>query len=231
MFSAKRIESFEYIRVEEMQAFVSRLYELSRKPIILVEQLFHLTLSFICKIVLGNNYFGVSGDDQIVSNSIVSLQEFQEIINEFFFLNGVFNIGDWIPWLDFLDLQGYKKRMNALKKKLDRFHDHLAEDPDLDVKLTYDHLRGFTVEDSCEENKFWVVSIWRWEDDVPWLQPWIKDDSIELRNLLRGFDWKLPDDTKAENLSMEEAYGLTTPRKFPLVAVMEPRLPLHLCKI
>ncbi|KAK8543761.1 hypothetical protein V6N13_025929 [Hibiscus sabdariffa] len=122
--------------------------------------------------VLGNKYFGVSDDDRIVSNSIVRLQEVQEMINDFFYLNGVFNIGDWIPWLDFLDLQGYKKRMKTLRKKLDRFHDHvfdehkqkkkelgkdfvaqdmvdlllqLADDPDLDVKLTHDALRGLTL--------------------------------------------------------------------------------------
>ncbi|TQD85402.1 hypothetical protein C1H46_029032 [Malus baccata] len=69
-----------------------------------------------------------------------------------------------------LDLQGYVKRMKALKKKFDRFHDHvldehkanmkevkdfvskdmvdllmqLAEDPDIEVKLNYDSVKGFT---------------------------------------------------------------------------------------
>ena len=47
-----------------------------------------------------------------------------------------------------------------------------------------------------------------------------------LANLLHGFNWKLPDNTKAEELSMEEAYRNTIPRKFQLVAIMEPRLPL-----
>ncbi|KAM1727536.1 hypothetical protein ACFX12_018158 [Malus domestica] len=76
-------------------------------------------------------------------------------------LMGVLNIGDWILWAECLDLQGYVKRMKALKKKFDRFHDHvynehkanmkggkdfvsknivelplqLAEDPDIEVKL------------------------------------------------------------------------------------------------
>ncbi|KAK0571806.1 hypothetical protein LWI29_021874 [Acer saccharum] len=50
-----------------------------------------------------------------------------------------------------------------------------------------------------------------------------------LANMLHGFHWKLPKDhMKVEDISMEEVYGLTTPRKYPLVAVMEPRLPLHL---
>lgn len=49
-----------------------------------------------------------------------------------------------------------------------------------------------------------------------------------LANLLHGFNWKLPDNATTEDLSMEEVFGLATPRKFPLVAVLEPRLPLHL---
>ncbi|KAK8503173.1 hypothetical protein V6N11_066438 [Hibiscus sabdariffa] len=59
----------------------------------------------------------------------------------------------------------------------------------------------------------------------------LKMIQLSIANLLHGFNWKLPDHTKAEDLSMEEAFGMTTPRKFPLVAVMEPRLPLHLYKI
>ncbi|KAK4410471.1 Trimethyltridecatetraene synthase [Sesamum angolense] len=46
-----------------------------------------------------------------------------------------------------------------------------------------------------------------------------------LANLLHGFNWKLPDHMKREDLNMEEIFGLSTPRKIPLVAVVEPRLP------
>ncbi|KAM2313761.1 hypothetical protein ACFX1S_026877 [Malus domestica] len=49
-----------------------------------------------------------------------------------------------------------------------------------------------------------------------------------LANMLHGFNWKLPGNVKVEDLGMEEAYGMVTTRKFPLVAVMEPRLPVHL---
>ena len=50
----------------------------------------------------------------------------------------------------------------------------------------------------------------------------------KLANMLHGFYWKLPGDMKTEELNMEEIFGLTNPRKVPLVAVMEPRLPSHL---
>ena len=166
LFSSKRLESYEYIRVEERGAFISRLFTMSGKPIMLKDHLSRLTLSIISRIVLGKKYFSVSKDE----TSIVTLEEFQEILDELFLLNGVLNIGDWIPWLDFLDLQGYVKRMKALKERLDRFHDHvfdehkanregekdfvpkdmvdlllqMADDPNLEVKLTYESVKGFT---------------------------------------------------------------------------------------
>ena len=49
-----------------------------------------------------------------------------------------------------------------------------------------------------------------------------------LANLLHGFEWGLPDGVTKEELSMEEIFGLSTPRKFPLEAVVKPKLPAHL---
>jgi cytochrome P450 len=49
-----------------------------------------------------------------------------------------------------------------------------------------------------------------------------------VANLVHGFAWRLPDGMAPEDVSMEEQFGLSTRRKFPLVAVAEPRLPAHL---
>lgn len=175
LFNSKRLESYEYIRVEERRDFVSRLYALSGKPVVLKEQLSRLTLSVISRSALGKKYFiseSESTKTTSKSSSLVKLERFQEILDELFLLNGVLNVGDWIPWLRFLDLQGYQRRMKALKKRLDRFHDQvieehkanrkveegqngnfvpkdmmdllleLAESPNLEVKITYDGVKG-----------------------------------------------------------------------------------------
>ena len=166
LFSWKRLESYEYIQVEERRAFISRLYALSGKPVMLKEHLSRVTLSVISRIVLGEKYFNESESGR----SIVTVKEFQEMLDELFLLNGVLNIGDWIPWIAFLDLQGYVKRMKALRHKFDRFYDHvlekhrarreaedfvakdmvdillrLADDPDLEVKLGTDGIKGLTL--------------------------------------------------------------------------------------
>ncbi|KAF3943009.1 hypothetical protein CMV_030394 [Castanea mollissima] len=167
LFSSKQLESYQYIRVEEMRAFLSRLCILSGKPVMLKDHLFRLTLSIISRIALSKKYVS---DESNYKTSIVRPEEFQEMLDELFLLNAVFNIGDWIPWLDFLDLQGYVKRMKGLRKKFDRFLDHifderkakkdgrndfmpkdtvdlllqLADDPNIDVKLTYDCIKALT---------------------------------------------------------------------------------------
>ncbi|EEF46438.1 flavonoid 3-hydroxylase, putative [Ricinus communis] len=383
LFSSKRLDSYHDIRVEEMRAFVSRIHTLSvtGKPILLKDHLSRATLSIISRIVLGKKYFITESESESLSESetsvITTLGEFQKILDELFLLNGVMNIGDWIPWLAFLDLQGYVKRMKALKVKWDRFHDHvlgehkakkaevknfvpkdmvdlllqLADDPELEVKLNNDSVKGFIQDliaggtDTSATTVEWAMSEllkqpslikkateeldrvigkerWVEEKDIPQLpyidaimketmrkhpvavmlaphyaledakvnghdiakgttvfintwsigrDPLLWDDPEEFRperflgkaidvkgqsfellpfgsgrrmcpgyslglkmiqsslaNLLHGFNWKLPDDMKPEDLSMDEVYGLATPRKFPLVAVTEPRLPINL---
>ena len=56
----------------------------------------------------------------------------------------------------------------------------------------------------------------------------LKVIQVSLANLLHGFTWSLPGGMTKEELSMEEIFGLSTPRKFPLEAVVGPKLPAHL---
>ncbi|XP_028080338.1 flavonoid 3'-monooxygenase-like [Camellia sinensis] len=163
LFSPKQLDTYEYIRVEELHALISRLYALSGKEVAIREHLARFMLTNVSRMALGDKYFSESKSD-----SSVKLDELREMVDEWFLLNGVFNIGDWIPWLSFLDLQGYVKRMKALYRKLDKFHnyvidDHkarragdkdfvakdvvdvvlkLADDPNLQVKLTSDCVKG-----------------------------------------------------------------------------------------
>lgn len=165
LFSAKRLESYEYIRKEEMKALLRGLFESSNTNILLKDHLSTVSLNVISRMVLGKKYTDESED------SIVSPDEFKRMLDELFLLSGVLNIGDSIPWLDFLDLQGYIKRMKALSKKLDRFLEHvldehiakrkaggedfvakdmvdvllqLADDPNLEVKLERHGVKAFT---------------------------------------------------------------------------------------
>uniref|UniRef100_A0A2N9G8I8 Uncharacterized protein n=1 Tax=Fagus sylvatica TaxID=28930 RepID=A0A2N9G8I8_FAGSY len=251
LFSSKRLESYEYIRVEERGAFISRLFTMSGKPIMLKDDLSRLTLSIISRIVLGKKYFSVSKDE----TSIVTLEEFQEILDELFLLNGVLNIGDWIPWLDFLDLQGYVKRMKALKERLDRFHDHvfdehkanregekdfvpkdmvdlllhMADDPNLEVKLTYESVKGFTQDliaggtDTSATTVEWAMSELLKQPEL------IKKATEELDRVIGRDRWVAEKDIP--QLPYIDAIMKETMRKHPVAVLLAPHLAIEDCDI
>ncbi|KAK4490016.1 hypothetical protein RD792_000670 [Penstemon davidsonii] len=131
VFSENKLESFKHIHIEEEHNFHSRLHSF------LENQLFYENIYFV-----------------IISHLFV------EWCDQYWGLD---------TWLSFLDLQGYVKKMKDLYKKLDKFHnyvidDHLdrrkadkdhfvpkdvvdvllqlAEDPNLEVKLTRDCIKG-----------------------------------------------------------------------------------------
>ncbi|KAK8618714.1 hypothetical protein V6N13_132696 [Hibiscus sabdariffa] len=213
-----------------------------------------LSLSVISRMVFGKKY--TEGTDE---TEIVSPKEFNDMLDELFFLNGVLDIGDSIPWLGFLDLQGNIKRMKALSKKFDRFLEHvldehnerrqgvqdyvakdmldvllqLSEDPDLDVKLERHSVKAITMEltaggtESSSVTVEWAISELLKNPEI--LAKATEElDRVSLANVLHGFTWNLPGNTSKDGLNMEEIFGLSTPKKYPLQAVAEPRLPLHL---
>ncbi|KAL5702507.1 hypothetical protein ACHQM5_027719 [Ranunculus cassubicifolius] len=124
LFTPKRLDSFEYIRVEERHKYFSRLYAERGNPVVLKNHIRRYTLSSISRVVLGDKYFS----DHKTDTSLVSISEFHELIDEWMVLNGVLNIGDWVPWLRMFDLQGYVKRMKVLSAKFDAFHDYVIAD-------------------------------------------------------------------------------------------------------
>lgn len=166
LFSARRLDSFEYIRVEETQALLRGLFAASGGTVLLKDHLSTVSLNVISRMVLGKKYT----EETESETPIVTPDEFKKMMDELFLLNGVLNIGDSIPWIGFLDLQGYVRRMKALSRKLDRFLEHvldehnerrkgvedyvtkdmvdvllqLADDPNLDVKLTRTGVKAFT---------------------------------------------------------------------------------------
>jgi len=168
LFSAKRLASYEHLRIEELNWLLKKIlqHKGSEKPVLVNSYLTNLNLNVISRIVLGRKY--VDEGDQ---SSILQFNEFRDILDEFFFLNGVLNLGDWIPCLKFLDVQGYEKRMKTLARNFDRLLEHalvehrarrkaegenwvprdtldvlleLEDDPSLEVKLGANEIKGLT---------------------------------------------------------------------------------------
>ncbi|XP_020571349.1 cytochrome P450 71A1-like [Phalaenopsis equestris] len=378
LFSPRSLDSYEHIRSAELRGLLRRIFDAACKPIHLKDHLTTLSLNVISRMVLGRCYLNPTAEEQDAPPHPVSPKEFKTMLDELFLLNGVLNIGDSIPWINFLDLQGYIRRMKTVGQKFDRFMEHVleehigrrvkegdnfspkdmvdvliqfAENPTLDVKLDRNSLKAFSQDliaggtESSAVTVEWamsellrkpevikkaaeeldrVIGRERWVEerdvqDLPYIEAIVKetmrlhpvapmlvprqaredvvidgydipagtriivntftisrDPSIweepeefkperfigreidvkghhfellpfgsgrrmcpgytlglkviqsSLANILHGFNWRLPDGMKGEELSMEEIFGLSTPKKVPLVAVAEPRLPQHI---
>nr|CAB3495878.1 unnamed protein product [Digitaria exilis] len=380
LFNARRLASLHHVRVDEVRSMLNGLHAAvagGEHAVELREHLYMVNLNVISRMVLGRKYV-VDGD-----GSPTTPEAFRRMIDEHFFLNGVLNVGDLIPWLGWLDIQGYVKRMKRSAEMFDRFLEHvldehddrrqrregnefvakdmvdvlleLADDPNLEVPIERDGVKGFTLDligggtDTSAVTVEWAMSellrnpevlakaneemdrvIGRErlveEEDIPRLpyleavvketmrlhpvgplltprlcredvsvggydipagtrvlinvwtisrDPDVWDAPMEFRperfvvvggrggvdvkgqdfellpfgsgrrmcpgmslglrmvqvilaNLVHGFAWRLPDGVAAGELSMEETFGLTVPRRVPLEAVAEPRLPARL---
>lgn len=155
-----------------MTSFLRGIYESQGSSITLRNHLTDFSLNIISRMVLGKKYTQVSTKGSF--NDTFKAKELKEMIDEWFLLNGVLNIGDLIPQLGFLDLQGYEKRMKKLGEKFDILLEQvldehnerkrcegeefvvkdmvdlllqLADDPnaDPDLKLPRDGIKAFTV--------------------------------------------------------------------------------------
>ncbi|XP_031093014.1 trimethyltridecatetraene synthase-like [Ipomoea triloba] len=252
LFSAKRLDSYEYIRSQELKSILAQLYNVSsaRQPILLKDYLSTLSLNVISRMVLGKSYLNES------EGAIVSPNEFKKMLDELFLLNGVLNIGDSIPWIDFLDLQGYIKRMKALSKKFDRFLEHvvdehngrrvaegdgfvakdmvdlllqLADDPSLEVKLERHGVKGFTQDLLAGGTESSAVTV-EWAISELLKKPEIfKKATDELDRVIGQKRWV--EEKDMPNLPYIQAIVKETMRLHPVAPMLVPRQCREDCKV
>ncbi|KAG2635269.1 dimethylnonatriene synthase-like [Panicum virgatum] len=382
LFSAKRVGSLEYIRDQEVRALLRGVRGAASggRAVRLRDHLQMAALGGISRMVLSNKYVETDDGAEGGAPPAATPAEFRELVDEFFALNSAFNIGDYVPWLERLDLQGFVRRMKKMSRRFDRFLEHVldvhnerrqlegdrfvardmvdvllqrADDPNLEVPMSRDNVKALVQDlliggtDTSWMTIEWAVSellrnpdllakatmeldrvvgddrddrLVR-ENDLPNLPyiDWIiketlrvhpaapmltprlaREDAsaggydipagttvlvnawaiardpalwdaaeefrperfagskiaagetdfkfkmlpfgsgrrmcpafslglrviaLSLANLLHGFAWRLPDGMDKEDLSMEETYQLVLPRKVPLEAIVEPKLP------
>ncbi|KAE8707440.1 Flavonoid 3'-monooxygenase [Hibiscus syriacus] len=99
LFSGKALDDFRHVRQEEIRVLVRALATAKTKGI----------------------RDGSGGPDP-------QADEFKSMVVELMNLAGVFNIGDFIPTLEWLDLQGVQGKMKKLHKRFDRFLSTILEE-------------------------------------------------------------------------------------------------------
>jgi ferulate-5-hydroxylase len=111
LFSRRRAETWVAAR-DESAALVRAVARSAGEPVNLGEVIFNLTKNVIFRAAFGTR----NGEGQ---------EEFIAILQEFSKLFGAFNIGDFIPWLSWMDPQGINRRLRAARAALDRFIDNI----------------------------------------------------------------------------------------------------------
>ncbi|XP_073002237.1 cytochrome P450 84A1-like [Typha latifolia] len=115
LFSRKRAESWASVR-DEVDVLINSVTSNTGESVNLGELIFNLTKNITLRAAFGS------------TQSHESHNEFISILQEFSKLFGAFNIGDFIPWLSSMDLQGINKRLKAARDALDRFIDKIIDE-------------------------------------------------------------------------------------------------------
>ncbi|XP_055834322.1 trimethyltridecatetraene synthase-like isoform X1 [Solanum dulcamara] len=253
ILNPRRLDSFEYIRVEERQTLISRLFTHSGKPIFLKDHLPRFTLRIVSRFVMSDKYFSDQSNSDV---SKITLEAIQRMLDEWFILSGVINLGDWIPWLSVFDLQGYVKRMKTLGKDFTHFYkyvleDHkvtkrqieedyvpkdiinvllnLADDPNLVVKLTSDGLMGL-IHDLITGTTDTAAATVEWAFQELLRRPYIIDKvHQELDRAIGKERWVEEEDFS--QLPYIEAIIKETFRLHPLCALLPPHYSMEDCNV
>lgn len=122
ILSNHRLDMLNHIRASEVATTIKEMYQFwvrkgSAESGVLVDmkQLFgNLAHNLALRIVVGKRYFGTNADFEEDET-----RSCQKVMREFFHLFGVFVLSDAIPFLGWLDLNRYEKRMKRTAKQLD----------------------------------------------------------------------------------------------------------------
>lgn len=105
---------------EEVAVLVGALSKAAGTKAVNLAQLLNVcTVNALGRVMLGRRVFG-DGD--------AKADEFKSMVVEVMVLAGVFNIGDFIPALEWLDLQGVAGKMKKLHKRFDTFLTDIVEE-------------------------------------------------------------------------------------------------------
>lgn len=114
LLSNKRVDSFAPRREEEAIEMLDAVLETSKKglEVDVKHKIENFAMNILTDMVLGKKYFGTHSADRDDN------QEVMRLLMDSFELFVIMNIGDYIPWLAPLDLQGYQKKMKWVNNSL-----------------------------------------------------------------------------------------------------------------
>ncbi|GJN31514.1 hypothetical protein PR202_gb19923 [Eleusine coracana subsp. coracana] len=248
VLNARRLKSLEHVRNDEVRTMLRDLHDVRGAIVAIREHLYMLNLNVISRMVLGKKYVVVDAAAGSAS-AIMSPEEFRWMLEEQMFLNGALNIGDMIPWLGWLDPQGYVKRMKRVARMFDRFLEQvldehverrrregeafaakdmvdvlleLADDPNLEVPIHRDGVKGNILELIGGGTDTSAITI-EWAMSELLRNPEVLVKATEELDRVIGFE-RLVSEEDIPSLPYIEAVVKETMRMHPVAALLPPRL-------
>lgn len=124
LLSPKRLEYFRFQREEEVSVTMIRslLHKCatgSNAVVDVTETVSAVVIDILCRLVFGRKYSDGEGYDS---------RGFRAMVPEVSSLLGAFDIGDFIPYLKWMDLQGLGRQEKKIHRRADAFYEKLIED-------------------------------------------------------------------------------------------------------
>nr|AFF59221.1 flavonoid 3'5'-hydroxylase [Brunfelsia brasiliensis subsp. macrocalyx] len=112
MLGGKALEDWANVRANELGHMLKSMFDMSREGqrVVVAEMLTFAMANMIGQVILSKRVFVNKGAE---------VNEFKDMVVELMTVAGYFNIGDYIPSLAWMDLQGIEKGMKRLHKKFD----------------------------------------------------------------------------------------------------------------
>ncbi|XP_071725025.1 cytochrome P450 71AP13-like [Rutidosis leptorrhynchoides] len=120
LLSAKRVQSFSFIREQEVAHLVSRIVQSYPGTTNLSKIIGLYANDTICRMALGRDYSGGGDYDRHGFQSM--LEDYQELV-------GGFSIGEFFPSMEFVcTLTGFKSKLQQTFRRFDKFFDEVIDE-------------------------------------------------------------------------------------------------------
>nr|XP_043636783.1 cytochrome P450 Tp4149-like [Erigeron canadensis] len=114
LLNSTRVQSFQHIREEEMNLMLEKIKKSCDTIVDISELSFWLINNIVCKVSLGRTY---------------SELKFTDLLERFVHVLGLICIGNYIPWLSWIDrLSGLDDKANGVAKDFDAFLESVVRD-------------------------------------------------------------------------------------------------------
>jgi flavonoid 3'-monooxygenase len=116
---------YAYMMQDEVARLIRNLSSSGSKAANLGQMLNVCTTNALARVMIGRRVFNEgNGEGECDPRA----DEFKSMVVELMVLAGVFNIGDFVPALEWLDIQGVQGKMKKLHKRFDAFLTSIIED-------------------------------------------------------------------------------------------------------